>query len=669
MAVPIAALAAPGTAVEFFNASMGHYFVTAFPEEAAAIDNGKVVGWQRTGFTFPVEMSAVAGSQPVCRFFTEAFAPKSSHFYTPNAGECASLKSNPVWQYEAIAFHLALPDASGNCAAGATPIYRFYNDGTTGAPNHRYTADALVVKAMKAQGWTQEGNGATGVFACGPAAPATKTSLAVKIEFNPGVRFLNTADGAALTSQTDTALTFARPVTVFAGDVFVLPEIGAWRALSVEHNGAQTIVGVRPASLTELFAELDIEGTVDIADVPEVVKSAAAGGEPHSLSKALLSTETETTFVVTVNENGDKGGKFTTKLQAACGSNSNIKMRLLEFTGEVYGLQTVKFSLKDPAGSKWGPFTYKITGGAYIGCKLSLPLGKPIRILDLPIPYTAGVARFQLFAKARLDTDIAPVLQIFEAEIGGTVPTASNGPALRTTNPTLAQQLLEGASIGDTFSATLKGEIDASLKIIVPITSTYVLGGGVKTGPVIDVKAAALAKPSGASVDVCIELKWAAELYTEYLSGAGLQHKTFFETEHLLPSPANWKQCAAGNEPSGDWRFTTRTCVTDPISDPTCNYKCQESTDFTLAANPTKSQIDQFFPVGSSNKYMTLLPQDGAPRMYLGSVSEGGGVQVQTIQFGSDWKTADWGFAVVYPSGAGICSIQQSGDAVLTKVK
>jgi CTP synthase (UTP-ammonia lyase) len=37
-----------------------------------------------------------------------------------------------------------------------------------GAPNHRYTINALIFNQMIAQGWVFEGNGNTKVFACVP---------------------------------------------------------------------------------------------------------------------------------------------------------------------------------------------------------------------------------------------------------------------------------------------------------------------------------------------------------------------------------------------------------------------------------------------------------------------------------------------------------------------
>ena len=37
------------------------------------------------------------------------------------------------------------------------PLYRLYNHGKDGTPNHRYTIEPGVVSAMVAQGWTNEG--------------------------------------------------------------------------------------------------------------------------------------------------------------------------------------------------------------------------------------------------------------------------------------------------------------------------------------------------------------------------------------------------------------------------------------------------------------------------------------------------------------------------------
>jgi hypothetical protein len=162
------------TAVEYYYADWNFYFETSFPDEIAALDGGAFGGaWRRTGQTFQVWPSFVdVSSVATCRFFSVAFAPKSSHFYTPFANECAIVKTNAAWQYEAIAFYIALADANGMCPAGTMPLYRAYNNGMGGAPNHRYTINLALLNQMIAAGWIFEGNGLTKVFACVPPSAA-----------------------------------------------------------------------------------------------------------------------------------------------------------------------------------------------------------------------------------------------------------------------------------------------------------------------------------------------------------------------------------------------------------------------------------------------------------------------------------------------------------------
>ncbi|MEP7276632.1 MAG: hypothetical protein ABI812_09770, partial [Betaproteobacteria bacterium] len=57
-------------AVEFYNASLDHYFFTAEPAEAAMLDAGIIVpGWTRTGFDFKVYPAGDARGLIACRFF------------------------------------------------------------------------------------------------------------------------------------------------------------------------------------------------------------------------------------------------------------------------------------------------------------------------------------------------------------------------------------------------------------------------------------------------------------------------------------------------------------------------------------------------------------------------------------------------------------------------
>ena len=158
-------------AVEYHHAAFDHYFVTAIADEITKLDNGTFVGWARTGRSFNVYPStaAPAGSVPVCRFFSTSFAPKSSHFYTPSASECALVKTSPDWLFEAEVFNAAPASTTdGSCPSNALPVYRLYNNGQGAAPNHRYTTDASVRSQMIAQGWIPEGYGPIGVIMCSP---------------------------------------------------------------------------------------------------------------------------------------------------------------------------------------------------------------------------------------------------------------------------------------------------------------------------------------------------------------------------------------------------------------------------------------------------------------------------------------------------------------------
>lgn len=160
----------PGqTAVEYYHAGFGHYFVTAIPGEIAALDAGIIAGWTRTGEAFAVYALGTPNTRNVCRFFSATFAPRSSHFYTPYTTECQTLQAGRDWQFEGEVFAVSIAyDLAGNCPFGLRPLFRLYNDGISGAPNHRYTTSPTLRQAMRNAGWTSEGVGALGVVACVP---------------------------------------------------------------------------------------------------------------------------------------------------------------------------------------------------------------------------------------------------------------------------------------------------------------------------------------------------------------------------------------------------------------------------------------------------------------------------------------------------------------------
>jgi hypothetical protein len=148
-------------AVEFYNASLGHYFLSTNPAEIDNLDSGRTVEWVRTGLRFQAYDHPAPGTSAVCRFY-RAPAFGDSHFYSASAAECAqTAAAHPVdWVYESPSvFYVQLPNATtGACTAGMTPIFRFFNSQTT---NHRYTAERVVRDEMAAGAavWTAEGYG------------------------------------------------------------------------------------------------------------------------------------------------------------------------------------------------------------------------------------------------------------------------------------------------------------------------------------------------------------------------------------------------------------------------------------------------------------------------------------------------------------------------------
>jgi serine protease len=153
--------------VEYHHADFDHYFITALPAEIQKLDDGTFSGWTRTGQVFNVFVSGTAATAEVCRFFSTSFAPRSSHFYTPSAAECDTVKKSGDWSFEAAVFNVNLPAGDGSCQAGTQPLFRAYNDGQGGAPNHRYTTDRDTFLSMQQLGWKPEGYG-EGVIACVP---------------------------------------------------------------------------------------------------------------------------------------------------------------------------------------------------------------------------------------------------------------------------------------------------------------------------------------------------------------------------------------------------------------------------------------------------------------------------------------------------------------------
>lgn len=157
--------------IEYYHAGLDHYFITADATEIQKLDAGSIPGWTRTGHSFqarrPGYPPGTPSNLPVCRFIGLPEAGINSHFYSGIARECRDVHLDFVgaWAIEAgNVFQIALPTPAGACAAGTTPVWRFFNNKLDA--NHRYTTNAVVRTEMIAAGWIPEGFGATGVVMC-----------------------------------------------------------------------------------------------------------------------------------------------------------------------------------------------------------------------------------------------------------------------------------------------------------------------------------------------------------------------------------------------------------------------------------------------------------------------------------------------------------------------
>ena len=168
----------PMAAIEFYNASLDHYFMSMNPQEVGDLDLGVYSGWTRTQLSFLTygSFASAAGTAavPVCRFY---IPPEhgNSHFFSADPVECAIVRikiatdSNFSGYVEETtsAFYIGLPDkVTGTCPANATPVYRLWNQGS--ASNHRYTSSVVVKNQMIAKGWVAEGYGPDAVDMCAP---------------------------------------------------------------------------------------------------------------------------------------------------------------------------------------------------------------------------------------------------------------------------------------------------------------------------------------------------------------------------------------------------------------------------------------------------------------------------------------------------------------------
>ena len=163
------------TAVEYYNPTLRHYFISNLQPDIDALDSGRISGWVRTGLSFYVFANPGGGLNPVCRFY---IPPQhgDSHFFSADPAECARIQNligfDPNYSGYILetssAFYIGLPNAlTGACPLGTTAVYRLWNARVDS--NHRYTTDPVVKAQMQAIGYIAEGYGPNAVAMCAPA--------------------------------------------------------------------------------------------------------------------------------------------------------------------------------------------------------------------------------------------------------------------------------------------------------------------------------------------------------------------------------------------------------------------------------------------------------------------------------------------------------------------
>jgi hypothetical protein len=154
--------------IEYYNATLDHYFITWRPGEIATLDAGtQIRGWTRSGKQFKAYTAAQAGTTDICRYYIPP-AQGDSHFFGRGTAECnATGMAHPSFTLEDAAFmQMHLPDA-GACPAGTLNVYRVFSNRPDA--NHRYMTDVAVRDEMVARGWLAEGDGPNLVVMCAPA--------------------------------------------------------------------------------------------------------------------------------------------------------------------------------------------------------------------------------------------------------------------------------------------------------------------------------------------------------------------------------------------------------------------------------------------------------------------------------------------------------------------
>lgn len=160
--------------VEYYNATLDHYFMTQNRVEMHDLDTGVHAGWVRTGQSFStyVPGATIYGNWTgALRYYGLPSAGLDTHFYTYGGTEQIALTIGPYakdWILETQnAFEVSPPNFPDGACFESAPVYRVWNNRIDS--NHRYTTKREIRDAMVAAGWIAEGRGDDAVVMCVPS--------------------------------------------------------------------------------------------------------------------------------------------------------------------------------------------------------------------------------------------------------------------------------------------------------------------------------------------------------------------------------------------------------------------------------------------------------------------------------------------------------------------
>jgi len=163
--------------IEYYNASLNLFLATAYPDEAAKLDQGfGGKGWTRTGVTWNAWANPgdSATAAPVCRFSGAPGTVPYSHFYTADANECAVVKQDPAWTFDAIAFYIDVPQ-NGTCKAGTTPVYQSFYGAGASVSHQRFLPDLTMFERVASSSVFD------GLVMCSPLSSAQVQADAIRL--------------------------------------------------------------------------------------------------------------------------------------------------------------------------------------------------------------------------------------------------------------------------------------------------------------------------------------------------------------------------------------------------------------------------------------------------------------------------------------------------------